>query len=80
MLYDEVARLADEAFRLNARIAQNAMLLTVAMNYAWTASRRQEVRGIGRAIQDSAQRPVRSSRPKRRGATTEVAARGLRAL
>ena len=32
MLYDEVARLADEAFRLNARIAQNAMLLTVAMN------------------------------------------------
>ena len=80
MLYDEMGRLADEAFRLNARITQNAMLLTVAMNYAWTASRRQEVRPTGSEIKAPAKRPARSSRPKRRGVPTEVAARGLRVL
>ena len=58
MLYDEMGRLAGEAFRLNARMVQNAMLLTVAMNYAWTASRRQEVRRTGSQMKAPAKRPV----------------------
>jgi hypothetical protein len=73
MLYDEMGRLADEAFRLNARIAQNAMLLTVAMNYAWTASRQPEVRRTGSEIKVPAKRSGRSSRSKRRGALSRLA-------
>lgn len=80
MLYDEMGRLAGEAFRLNARMVQNAMLLTVAMNYAWTASRRQEVRRTESEIKAPVKRQVRTRRPKRRGVPTEVAGRGLRVL
>lgn len=80
MLYDEMGRLAGEAFRLNARMVQNAMLLTVAMNYAWTASRRREVRRTESGMKAPAKRAVRTSRPKRRGLPAEVAARGLRVL
>ena len=80
MLYDEMGRLAGEAFRLNARMVQNAMLLTVAMNYAWTTSRRQEVRRTASEIKAPMKRPGRTKRPKRRGLPTEVAARGLHVL
>jgi hypothetical protein len=80
MLYDEMGRLAGEAFQLNARMVQNAMLLTVAMNYAWTASRRQEVRRTGGEMKASAKRTARTSRPKRRSLPREVAARGMHVL
>ena len=80
MLYDEMGRLAGEAFRLNTRMVQSAMLLTVAMNYAWTTSRRQEVRQTESEIKAPAKRQPRTRRPKRHGLPTEVAARGLRVL
>ncbi|SFM90815.1 hypothetical protein SAMN05192568_107411 [Methylobacterium pseudosasicola] len=80
MLYDEMGRLAGEAFRLNARITQNAMLLTVAMNYAWTASRRQQTRQTRSEIKAPVKRQAQTSRSKRCGVPTEVSARGLRVL
>ena len=80
MLYDDIDRLAGEAFRLNARMVQNAMLLAVAMNYAWTTSQRQEVRQTESGIKAPAKRQPRTRQPKRRGLPTEVAARGLRVL
>ncbi|MCJ2017081.1 hypothetical protein MKK84_06520 [Methylobacterium sp. E-065] len=80
MLYDEMGRLADEALRLNARMVQNAMLLTVAMNYAWTASQHREPRRTRSEIKAHVKRQARTRRPKRRGVPTEVAARGLRIL
>jgi hypothetical protein len=74
MLYEEMSRLASEAIRLNTRMVQNAMLLTVAMNYAWTTSQRQEVQHPERKIKVPVKRQARTRHPKRRGLPIEVEA------
>ena len=80
MLYDEIGRLADEAFRLNARMVQNAMLITVAMNYAWAGNQRHEVRRTEGEIKADMTRQARTSCSKVRGKSKAAAARGLRVL
>lgn len=80
MLYDEMSRLADEAFRLNARIAENAMLLTAAMSYAWTDSWHHEARRTESEIKAHMKCQARASRPTGRRKPKAAAARGVRTL
>lgn len=79
-MYGEVGRLVDEAIRLNVRTAENAVLLTVAMNYAWAATWCGVYQWAGGAMRAHMESRARTNRLIRQGVPVAAAARGLRVV
>jgi hypothetical protein len=77
MIYGEVGRLTDEAFRQSVRLAETMTLLAVAVQYAWldgwARAYRQATDDLGAALE----REARRSRLIRQGVPPVVAGRGL---
>ncbi|MCJ2060786.1 hypothetical protein MKL09_30230 [Methylobacterium sp. J-048] len=77
MMYGEVGRLADEAYRLSLRQAENAALLAVAAQYAWLQLCLDGYRAAGAAVGAELEQQARTRRLIQRGVSPRIAAQEL---
>lgn len=76
-MWNEVGRLADEGVRLSTRLAENSMLLTIAVTYAWADAWDRSCRRTGSAFDADLRQRARTLRLIRRGVPLATAARNL---
>lgn len=77
MIYTEVGRLADESLRLGLRQAETAVLLGVAMQWAWLEMYRGGYDAAAAALDAGRDQRARTRRLIRRGVAPAAAARTL---
>ncbi|MCJ2121854.1 hypothetical protein [Methylobacterium sp. J-077] len=77
MIYGEVGRLADEAFGLSIRQAENAALLAVAVQYAWLELCFESYRSTSAAVRAELGQQARTRRLIQRGVLPSIAAQEL---